>query len=282
MTRAAQRLIVAGHHGVKGPGEDNWRALIEAGLADALRPAPAPWDASETIQSFGSTPAAGSEVATPIAAPPVAEPAWLRRPAPTEAAMAGLRPSRAAQPASRDEAGAARRQAGALVHALLQRLPEIAPERRGEVAERFLAAQAPTLDAAARGELAARALATLARPELAPLFAPGSRAEVGIGGAILRPGGGALPISGRIDRLAVAADALYLADYQEQRPAARRQSAGLCRAARALSRRARSALSRAADPRLSRLAARKRNRRGFGRRTRLGARGGSRVKLTRS
>jgi ATP-dependent helicase/nuclease subunit A len=214
MTRAAQRLIVAGHHGARGPGDDNWLSLIAAGLADALHPAPAPWDPSDTIQSFGATPAAASKVDAPIAAPPFAEPAWLRRPAPLEATPTGLRPSRAATPVLRDDASYARRQAGALVHALLQRLPDVAPERRGEVAERFLAAQGPELDAKMRAELAERALTTLARPELAPLLAPGSRAEVAIGGALLRPGGAMLPILGRIDRLAVAPEAVYLADYK--------------------------------------------------------------------
>jgi ATP-dependent helicase/nuclease subunit A len=221
MTRAAQRLIVAGHYGVKGPGEDNWRALIAAGLADVLQPAQAPWDASETIQRFGATPAAGSPV-TPLAAPQsVDEPQWLRRAAPAEAAMTTLSPSRAAALAPSSDAGRARRQAGALIHALLQRLPELAPERRRAAAERFLATQSASLDGATRAELAGRALATLARPELAPLFAPGSRAEVAIGGALARAGRPALPISGRIDRLAVAPEAVYLADYKNSaRPAA--------------------------------------------------------------
>ena len=58
------------------------------------------------------------------------------------------------------------------------------------------------------------ALAVLALPALAPLFAAGSRAEVAIAGAAPRDGGPALPFVGRIDRLAVAADAVYLADYK--------------------------------------------------------------------
>src|SRR5208282_4851336 len=58
------------------------------------------------------------------------------------------------------------------------------------------------------------ALAVLALPVLAPLFAVGSRAEVAIAGAAPCEGGLALPFVGRIDRLAVAADAVYLADYK--------------------------------------------------------------------
>ena len=56
MTRAAQRLIVVGHHGVNGPAEDNWHELVSAGLGERLQPAPAPWDAGETIARFGAPP----------------------------------------------------------------------------------------------------------------------------------------------------------------------------------------------------------------------------------
>jgi ATP-dependent helicase/nuclease subunit A len=195
--------------------------LIAAGLAAVLQPAPSPWDASETILRFGAAAAAGADIAGTPAPQTVDDPAWLRRPAPAEATTAPLSPSRAAALPPSSEAGQARRQAGALIHALLQRLPELAPERRRAAAERFLATQGAMLDAATRAELVERALATLGRPELAPLFAPGSRAEVAIGGALARAGRAALPISGRIDRLAVAPNAIYLADYKNSaRPAA--------------------------------------------------------------
>ena len=215
MTRAAQRLIVVGHHGVNGPAEDNWHELVSAGLGELLLSAPAPWDASETIARFG-TPPRDDASAVPAAPPaPVVEPDWLRRPATPEALLTTLSPSRAAAPQRRaDESGRDRRQVGVLAHALLQRLPDVAPPRRRAAAESFLSAQSGAIGGAEQARLVDAALAVLALPALAPLFATGSRAEVAIAGAAPRKGGTALPFVGRIDRLAVAADAVYLADYK--------------------------------------------------------------------
>jgi ATP-dependent helicase/nuclease subunit A len=215
MTRAAQRLIVVGHHGVNGPAEDNWHGLVSAGLGELLRPAPAPWDASETILSFGAPPR-GDGRAGPAPTPaPVVEPDWLRRPATPEAPLATLSPSRAAAPRRRaNQGGRERRQAGALAHALLQRLPDVAPQRRRAAAESFLSAQSGLIAEAEQAPLVEAALAVLALPALAPLFAAGSRAEVAIAGALPREGGSAIAFVGRIDRLAVAADVIYVADYK--------------------------------------------------------------------
>jgi len=215
MTRAAQRLIVVGHHGVNGPAEDNWRALIAAGLGASLQPAPAPWDPAETIARFGAPPRDEAPAEPAPTSAPIAEPEWLRRQAPPEASPATLSPSRAAAPSRRaDDADRSRRQTGVLAHALLQRLPDVAPERRRAAAENFLSAQGGAIAEAERAQLVDSALAVLALPALAPLFAAGSRAEVAIAGAAPRESAPALPFVGRIDRLAVAADAVYLADYK--------------------------------------------------------------------
>ena len=85
------------------------------------------------------------------------------------------------------------------------------------------------------------ALAVLDHPDFAPVFAPGSRAEVEIAGRI-----GGATLSGRIDRLAVADDRVLIVDYKTNRPApelGRRRPARLRDAARALPRRAPPALS---------------------------------------
>jgi ATP-dependent helicase/nuclease subunit A len=215
MTRAAQRLIVVGHYGVNGPAEDNWHALISAGLGERLQPAPAPWDAAETIARLGAPPRDDASAESEPAGAPIIEPDWLRRPATPEAPLATLSPSRATAPQRRaDDAGHGRRLAGILAHALLQRLPDVSPERRRAAAQNFLSAQSAALAQTEQAQLIDWALAVLALPALAPLFAAGSRAEVAIAGAAPRDGGPAQSFVGRIDRLAVAADAVYLADYK--------------------------------------------------------------------
>jgi ATP-dependent helicase/nuclease subunit A len=58
-------------------------------------------------------------------------------------------------------------------------------------------------------------LAALDHPELKPLFAPGSRAEVPIVGRL--PGTPPVLISGQVDRLAVTDEAVLIADYKTNR-----------------------------------------------------------------
>ena len=218
MTRAAQRLVVAGYEGASGRPGDNWYDLVRSGLGDALRPASAPWGGEEPIWRLGEAFGGEAVPPTPAAPPRLHEPAWLFAAGPRETAPAALKASRAGAPFRSREAGRARRQAGLLAHALLQRLPEIPAERRRQAADRFLALRGGALTPDGRAGLAERALATLARPELAPLFAPGSHAEASVAGALARPGRPALPFDGRIDRLAVGADAVMIADFKSGAP----------------------------------------------------------------
>jgi ATP-dependent helicase/nuclease subunit A len=58
-------------------------------------------------------------------------------------------------------------------------------------------------------------------PRFGELFAAGSRAEVPIVGR-LPAGGGTILVSGQVDRLAVTAGGVLIADYKTNRPAPRR------------------------------------------------------------
>jgi ATP-dependent helicase/nuclease subunit A len=105
-------------------------------------------------------------------------------------------------------------QRGRLIHRLLQSLPDVATEKRAAAAERFLALPVHGLDAGARASIVAETLAVLEQPEFAPLFVPGSRAEVPVVGLI-----GTRPLSGQIDRLAVSDEEVLIVDYKTLRPA---------------------------------------------------------------
>jgi ATP-dependent helicase/nuclease subunit A len=105
-------------------------------------------------------------------------------------------------------------QRGLWVHALLARLPEIAPVKRAGAALAYLRRQeVNTEDAEA---LVAETLAILNHPVFAPLFAAGSRAEVAVAAEL--PELGNVRISGQIDRLAVTADAVLIVDFKTNRP----------------------------------------------------------------
>ena len=77
---------------------------------------------------------------------------------------------------------------GTLVHRLLQSLPDVAVEGRRDAALRYLARNAGDWTEGEREALAARMLALIGDPRFAPVFAPGSRAEVSIAGRLERPG----------------------------------------------------------------------------------------------
>jgi ATP-dependent helicase/nuclease subunit A len=213
MTRAAQKLIVAGAVGVREPPADCWHKLIFAGLEPALEKVSAPWPGEETIWRFADPAPVG--MAAGVEAPPmgVAPPAWLAARPSVEPALARLAPSRAG-PGRRPSASAAVREAGRLAHALIERLPDLAPAGRAAAAARFLASEGRALPEVERAAIAARALNILADPNLAALFGPGSRAEIPVSGALPRPGASPLVVSGRIDRLAVLPDRVEIVDFK--------------------------------------------------------------------
>jgi len=102
------------------------------------------------------------------------------------------------------------------VHRLLQALPELPPERRREAALRYLQRPKRNFDDAECEAMISRVLAVLTEPRFAPLFSPGSRAEIAIVGRV-----GRHAVSGQVDRLVVTGKAVLIADYKTNRPAPR-------------------------------------------------------------
>ena len=101
-----------------------------------------------------------------------------------------------------------------LVHRLLQSLPGLATERRRDLALDYLARNASTWTEAERETLAKTVLELIADPRFAPVFAPGSRAEVPIAGRLQRPGRPPALVSGQIDRLVVTSTEVLIVDYK--------------------------------------------------------------------
>ncbi|MGD0720753.1 MAG: double-strand break repair helicase AddA [Roseiarcus sp.] len=221
MTRAAERLVIAGFHGARGRARDCWYDMACAGLDAAMKDCPAPWAGGETVRRLGEPwrAAAGGPRDAAIVARPAA-PAWLRAAAGAEHAPAPLNPSRVAgwSLASAGGAQANRLEAGRLSHALLQYLPAIASDRRREAGRRFLAGRGATLDATARDAILARVLAVIDDARLAALFGANSRAEVAIAGVLPWPGRPPAPFAGRIDRIAIGDDGILIADFKSGAP----------------------------------------------------------------
>jgi ATP-dependent helicase/nuclease subunit A len=231
MTRAADRLVVCGAIGKQAMPPGCWYQLIRDGLeASGLLVQETADYGDGTVLRFRTTPRqpaapAPSEITQMALA---LEPAWLNANVPTEPAVhAVLAPSSAMpprEPHSRESASAAARGVallrGALVHRLLQSLPDVPSERRADVAREFLLRTGRGL-IAEHDVLIAQVMRLLDDPRFKPLFAPGSRAEVPIVGRLVVSGRPQI-VSGQIDRLAVMPDTVLIADYKTDRPAPRR------------------------------------------------------------
>ncbi len=227
MTRAAERLVVAGYETLKRRPEGCWYDLVADGLKDVAFDAPAFWDERAAVRRYGEALVAdGGADATAAAA--VALPDWLTARAAPESAVARLRPSEAVVARERV---AGRRLEGVMAHALLQLLPAVEPARRAETVRSYLSAHAAALPRESHQELADKILAVLGSPELQPLFAPGSRAEVPFAGALKRKGRPDLPVIGRLDRLAVTDASVLIADFKLGPAPARPRAAHLAQLA---------------------------------------------------
>ncbi len=228
MTRAAERLIVCGYQGAKKRPEGCWYDLVVNGLA-ASSDFEDTGEGDAWVGRFRIVPDHDDAPAEkPAHSRPHDIPAWLGMPGPSELARTvTLTPSTAYEEsvALRRHASAgqdARRALarGRLVHRLLQSLPEIPVAERHAAAGRFVeragAALASDERAAAdeRLHLVTTVLGILDDVRFAPLFAPGSRAEVPIVGRLPRTGRPDILVSGQIDRLIITADAVLIADYK--------------------------------------------------------------------
>lgn len=216
MTRAEEALFIGGSLGSreKQPHDDSWYARL------------APLFGDEAVEDglWGARYELG-ERAAPIAAekPAVLDekislPAWARTPVGEEP-----RPPRPLAPSSAGEeqgaeppfppdqvAEAAKR--GVLIHRLLERLPDIAPEDRADVAKNWLARQANELDVASRDEIAQRALTVLQNPDFAEVFGPSALAEIPLAANV-----DGIVVAGTADRLLVDAENVTVVDFKTAR-----------------------------------------------------------------
>jgi ATP-dependent helicase/nuclease subunit A len=235
LTRAEDRLYVVGWPSRRAAPSDCWYNLVEAGLA-----ALAGQGAERVEFDFGPLGFAEwrgpgwrlrrdqSAVPAPGALPSIAIaperefPAWVRlAPRPEPAPTRPLAPSRPeAAPPVRSPLGdddGSRFRRGLLIHRLLQTLPELPEARRAAAGRRFLGQAQHGLAAGAAEALLAESLRVMDAPGFAPLFGPGSQAEVPLVGRL-----GTTVVAGQIDRLAVSAERVLILDYKTNRPPPRR------------------------------------------------------------
>jgi len=214
LTRAADRLIIAGVRPSRGIPADSWHARVQA----AMEQRGGQWD-GEVLRYTGAVPA--KAVAARTKREPVAEPElpdWLLRPAPPEATPPRpLAPSQivedrdSAPPPSPALRQAARR--GTLLHALFERLPGVSAQQRHEAALRWLEHSAGIAEPDLRQELADAACSIIGDGSYASLFSPDSLPEAPIAATL--PDGRV--IAGTVDRLLVEEDRVRVIDFKTGR-----------------------------------------------------------------
>ncbi len=228
LTRAEERLYIAGFHGVRVPQEDCWYGMIKAAIEPELEPVAAFWNPEETLLRRFSPGTLQAPVPAEAQAKPTAAadlPSWLMTSAPREAApRPPLRPSTALaaadafdlKPIAPAQRAAMRR--GQLLHILLQYLPEVSTERRAASGDMFLAARAEDLAPEQRTQLVDAVLSVIQAPGLAQLFAPGSKPEVPIAGRVIRANGSFVEVIGQVDRIAESETEVLIADFKTGEP----------------------------------------------------------------
>jgi ATP-dependent helicase/nuclease subunit A len=225
MTRASDRLYVCGWQGLRKREENCWYDLVNDGLAGHLAEiADADGVTVWRMESEQETPVESSEAKSKLAeAAPL--PDWVLKPAAPKRTRPRFAPSRLALKDSNIEPplgplalGERHRFArGRLVHALLQHLPEVKPENQEKAARAFVAVRGAGLPEELKDEIVAESLAIVRDTRFAPLFQPGSLAEVPVV-AEIGEGEGAFALEGQIDRLVEHGSDLLILDYKTNRP----------------------------------------------------------------
>jgi ATP-dependent helicase/nuclease subunit A len=222
LTRAADRLYICGFEGKAGRKEHCWYDMAWRALA-AMPEIERPDELAGGLRLANSQGVPPPPMAA--AAPAASEtlPGWALRPAPAEPVPPRpLTPSRPEAPdppvvSPLADDGQARFQRGIHIHRLLQSLPDLPIDQRAAAAARYLAQPAHVLEPAQQADILAETLAVLEHADFAPIFGPGSRAEVPLTAVL-----SGRVVSGQVDRLAVTDSEIFVVDYKSNRPPPRR------------------------------------------------------------
>lgn len=220
MTRAEERLYIAGHVGSKKGRDYSWYYKIKKAMTD---------DPECIEMADGTLRVENKQIEKPDKASMArddeevsfATPVWLQHNAPEEPLPP--RPLVPSRPSLDDSEvtlspllsnNESRFKRGNITHKLLQFLPDIDANIRRGAAQQFVQKHAADLSNIVQQSIVEEVLSVLNNPDYAPFFATGSLAEVPVTG-LMKDG---RIVSGQIDRLVVSYDQIWILDYKSNRP----------------------------------------------------------------
>jgi ATP-dependent helicase/nuclease subunit A len=244
MTRARDRLYIAGAEAKTKLPTDCWYAILDERLKALVTPAQDYTGAPVLRYACPQTAAPDGKPDTTAAVQSSKTlPEWSATRAAAEPRRAvPLAPSRLAayetdddgevMPPPRDANSAApplppgvladdaRFLRGTLTHALLEHLPSVPRPTWRAAGTQFVAQRGAALKPRVRASIIEEVLAIMETPEFAPLFGPAALAEVPLAAELTPPTGRGAPlrITGQIDRLAITDHEVLIVDYKTNRP----------------------------------------------------------------
>ncbi len=220
MTRAADRLYIAGYNAAKGVNEDSWYFKVRAAIENDdnciklengnLRIENLQTGDPDKVEKYKDIKIADIEL-----------PSWVYLPSPEEPFPP--RPLIPSRPSSEDEEVAVsplvamnnqRFRRGNITHKLLQFLPDFEVDNRRNAALKFVQKNACDLSSDMHESIVSEVMDILENPDFVPFFVQGSMAEVSVTGLMSDN----RIVSGQIDRLVVGVDEIWIVDYKTNRP----------------------------------------------------------------
>ncbi len=227
LTRAEDRLYIAGAAGRKCPDPQSWYYYVRSAM-ERLNANTDPETGAMRLESPQTRKADRVRETDDGRKQETGIPDWLFRKAPEEPRPPRpLMPSRPsgepddARPSPlASSADTYRFRRGNITHKLLQFLPEIPQDIRRQTAVDFVSHPGHKLPAEILEDIVRETMSILEDPELGLLFGPGSAAEVPVTGLL----GPDRIVSGQIDRMVVTEDEVLVVDYKTNRPPPHKES----------------------------------------------------------
>jgi ATP-dependent helicase/nuclease subunit A len=226
LTRAEDRLYICGWENKRARPSGCWYDLVDAAFsedyADKIEEVALPFGDVGRRRTSGDELPQKTDISDQAqTSVTVILPSWVHEAPPEEPfPPQPLTPSQEEEePAVRSPLGTDdghRFHRGILIHRLLESLPDLPDSRWAEVGAAWLKRPAHNLSEPQQQVILQETLAVLYHPEFAPIFGPGSMAEVPLTGLM-----GDRIMSGQIDRLLIGEAEILIIDYKTNRPSPR-------------------------------------------------------------